>query len=249
MTDSCELNSTSKLRLHFFQHAPFEGLAEIETWVRERGHALAGTHWYSGDRPPDRADYDWLFVMGGPMSVHDTTNHAWLETEKSHIRQAIDAGKTVLGICFGAQLVAEALGATVKPNAEAEIGWFPISRVASTNASPLFEAFPDDLTVFHWHGQTYDIPAGARQTMRSEACTNQSFDFESRVVALQFHLEMNEQSIRSMIEHCGDELVPSTHVQPGEQMLEGCKFLGDCHAALFELLDRMAAQCRQLANQ
>ena len=125
-----ESRSSAALRIHVFQHVPFEGPAFIGEWLTSRGHRITTTGFFSRehDSPlPHVADYDWLIVMGGPMSVNDTDTCPWITAERECIRDAVSAGKTVLGICLGAQLIAAALGAGVYPNYYREIGWFPIS--------------------------------------------------------------------------------------------------------------------------
>ncbi len=126
------------MRLHWLQHVPFEGLGITDTWARERGVEVSRTRLYDGEELPEPGRFDRLVVMGGPMGIYDHTDHPWLVAEKGFIRQAIVDGKTVLGICLGAQLLADVLGATVRPGPHKEIGWFPIRRA---DAAP--EWFPD----------------------------------------------------------------------------------------------------------
>ncbi len=114
------------------------------------------------------------------MSVNDETDHPWLAKEKEFIRRAIEAGKPVLGICLGAQLIADAKGAIVVSNSTKEIGWFPVESVSSEHAS-VFQ-FPDVTEVFHWHAGTFDLPEGAAQIARSKGCENQAFPLGSNVI-------------------------------------------------------------------
>ena len=125
------------LHINCLLHAPFDGPCGIADWAADRGHSLTMTPLYAGVLPPDPASYDWLVVMGGPMGVHDESEHPWLVAEKALIRRSIEAGKTVVGVCLGAQLIAAALGARVYRNREAEIGWLPIELTAAGQASAL----------------------------------------------------------------------------------------------------------------
>ena len=144
----------------------------MESYFLDRGHQLSSTHFYLGNPLPSVAEFDWLIVMGGPMGVYDEIEFPWLKGEKSFIQESIDSGKIVLGICLGAQLIANALGARVFKNPYREIGWFPIERKLNTTDSILADVFPEELEVFHWHGDTYELPKGARLLVSSEACRN-----------------------------------------------------------------------------
>jgi GMP synthase-like glutamine amidotransferase len=160
---------------------------------------------------------DLLVVMGGPMSVNDEKAFAWLVPEKQFIRDAMETGKPVLGVCLGAQLIASALGARVYPNHCKEIGWFPVQGVPPAGES-IFR-FPPSAEVFHWHGETFDLPAGAIRLARSEGCENQAIQIGPSVIGLQFHLETTPESARDLISHCRDELNPSQYVQTEAEIL------------------------------
>ena len=155
----------NKLRIHTLMHVPFEGLGCIENWIQQKGHIVTFTKLYEEIIYPTSEEYDWLIVMGGPMSVYEEDIFPWLTEEKKFIHSAIDSGKTVIGICLGSQSIADVLGAKVYPNKTKEIGWLEISK---TNNHPLTENFTNKTTVFQWHGDTFDIPADAVQLFESE---------------------------------------------------------------------------------
>ncbi len=207
------------MRIHHLQHVAFEGLGSMEPHFLQRGHQLSSTHFYKGDAIPSTDDFDWLIVMGGPMGVHDDLEYPWLREEKSLIKESIDAGKIAMGICLGAQLIADVLGAKVSKNAHREIGWFPIERKINPDDSLLAETFPKTLDVFHWHGDTFEIPEGTRLLATSEACRNQGFVYEDRIVGLQFHLETTPESAAALVRHCAGELDGSKYVQSGAEIL------------------------------
>ena len=192
----------SGIRIHWFQHVPFEGLGCIEQWATEKGHALSVTRFHRDEPLPRIGEIDWLVVMGGPMNIYEESEYPWLAREKQFIGQAIRSGKVVLGICLGAQLIAGFLGARVTPNAHKEIGWFPLELTPEAVASPLFDFLPHRLTAFHWHGDTFALPRGALRIARSEACENQAFLYDGRVVGLQFHLEFTPQSLAAILPNC-----------------------------------------------
>ena len=215
------------MKLHSLQHVPFEGLGTIASWARVRGHQLSVTQLYEDALLPSVDSFDGLIVMGGPMGVDDERKHPWLVEEKRFIERAIVTGKTVLGVCLGAQLVACVLGAQVYRNADKEIGWFPVQLSDAATHSSFFSKLPSRLEVFHWHGDTFDLPAGAVHIARSHACQNQAFVLDERVVGLQFHLEMTPHTAEELIRHCRHELVPARFIQTAEEMLaDGKRFWG-----------------------
>ncbi len=207
------------LQIHWLQHVPFEGLGSIEGWVKRSGHRLSGTRLWSGEPLPDAADLDWLIVMGGPMGVSDEDRFDWLSPEKRFVKSCLFSGKRVLGICLGAQLVAEALGAEVAPNGEREIGWFPVRFDAAACADSGWTIFPDTLPAFHWHGDRFELPEGAHLLAESDACDRQAFAWGGRVLGIQFHLETTAESAAKLIENCADELTAGEFIQSPEEML------------------------------
>lgn len=206
------------MKIHWFQHVPFEGLGAIEGWLTARGHTLTSTRFWAGETAPATvAGFDWLVVMGGPMNIYQYRDHPWLKSEKRVIRDAVAAGKRVLGVCLGAQLIADALGGKVYQNAEREIGWFPVMAVPEGKGSVL--EFPRETSVFHWHGDTFSLPPGGVWLARSEACEHQAFAVGERVLGLQFHLEMTPDDVARIATECADELTPSRFVQPAEVII------------------------------
>jgi GMP synthase-like glutamine amidotransferase len=228
------------MRIQVLQHVPFEGPAGIANWASARGHLLTSVPLYDGTAPPDPADHEWLVVMGGPMSVRDESDFGWLSLEKAAIRASIDAGRTVVGICLGAQLIAEILGARVYPNREKEIGWMPIELTEAARVSDLFGFLPPRLEVFQWHGETFDLPEGCVHLARSKTCKNQAFVYDGRVLGLQFHLESMRRSVADIVRECAGEIVPAAYVQTAERMLAASPEDYDrINQALFGILDRL----------
>lgn len=228
------------MRTHYLQHVPFEGLGSIEPWLTSAGHEVTCTRLFEVADLPDPDAIDCLVILGGPMSVNDEAEYPWLASEKRFIREVIHSGKPVLGICLGAQLIASALGARVSRNREKEIGWFPVHAEVAADAAVF--PFPSPQTVFHWHGETFDLPPGAVKLAKSAACENQAFQLGKSVIGLQFHLETTPESARAIIAHCGDELVPSTYVQTADEMLsaeaERYRAINDLMAGVLDFLMR-----------
>ncbi|MDI6401728.1 hypothetical protein QLX67_06970 [Balneolaceae bacterium ANBcel3] len=205
------------MRAHYFQHVSFEGPGSIEPWMKSQGYELTCTRFFESAELPNPDSIDFLVIMGGPMSVNDESRFPWLSIEKEFVRTFIDSGKPLLGICLGAQIIASTMGAKVYPNPLKEIGWFPIQAVTPQDDSA-FRFSPSE-TVFHWHGETFDLPSDAIHLARSEGCENQAFQIGKRVMGLQFHLETTPESAREIVTHCRDELIPSRYVQTEDEIL------------------------------
>ena len=212
-------------KIHAFFHVPFEGLGSISEWISRNNHSLTSTNWWESSYQNEL--FDVLIIMGGPMGVYDESELSWLKEEKGLIATAIQDGKKVLGICLGSQLIAEVCGSNVYPNHQKEIGWFPISGTSEF----------DGLTVFHWHGDTFDLPNGAELVASSPACKHQAFWIGENVLGLQFHLEVREEDVNHMIEHEGHELVVSDFVQSADAILENQRYYQANKDILFNLLD------------
>lgn len=228
------------MRLHYLQHASSEGIGAIGDWARARQVAITGTHLYQGDPLPAVGDFDFLAIMGGAMNIHQHRDHPWLVAEKQFIAAAMAKGKTVLGVCLGAQLLADALGAKVYQNAELEIGWFPVRIADDARQSALGRAFPAQVTALHWHGDTFDLPATATTLGESAACKNQGFIFGDRVVGLQFHLEVRRAEAESFSE---GYIAPEGRFVQSQEAIRDCDhYLPETHRALHGLLDAMAAR-------
>lgn len=231
--------SLKQQRIHVLQHVPFEGPAAIEKWVFEKGHVLSVTKLYQGEPPPSLKDFDWLIVMGGPMGVDEIERYPWLVPERRLILEAVKSGKYVLGICLGAQLIAAALGAIVKKSEQREIGWFKVRRAQHLTNTILSEVWPESIKVFHWHGETFDIPQGAILLASSDACINQGFILDNRVVGLQFHLEMTADSVTSLIDNCHNELDGSKYVQSAAELMAAEHLFFENNQLLYRLLERL----------
>lgn len=227
------------LRAHVLQHVSFEGLGSIGSWLAERQASVTATRFFEAPELPDPCDFDLLIALGGPMSVNDEEALPWLREEKRLVGRAVAEGKAVLGICLGAQLIASSLGARVYPNAQKEIGWFPVS--AEGDAGAAF-GLPAEFAAFHWHGETFDLPPGAVRLARSAACANQAFRVGGTAVGLQFHLETTPSSADAILSHCRGELVAGPYVQP-EAVLRAvpAEVYAGVNALMRRLLDGLAA--------
>lgn len=213
------------MRIHCLSHASYEGPGSLEQWALVRGHEFTLHRMWESPQMPDISDVDMLTVLGGPMSVDELDKHPWLSDEKIFVARAIDAGIPVLGICLGAQMIAEILGGEVRRNDYTEIGWWPVDILNAANNIPEFSMWPDTIWPFHWHRDTFSIPPGCTKLATSEACSNQAFSFDhGRVIGFQFHLEFSLDDIRQVLDRSGDDIEDSPFIQ------QPFEFLNDHHA-------------------
>lgn len=227
-------NQEAALRIHYLQHVTFESPGYIQDWVETKGHQLTGTHLYQGDNLPAPADIDALIVLGGPMGVNDDKFYPWLKPEKRFIMGCIREDKKILGICLGAQLIADVLGASVSSMPQKEIGWYPLSWSQQAREHPLLDFLIARQTVLHWHGDMFELPADALPLASSQACANQGFLIDDKILGLQFHLEMTPSGLKELIANASDELSPG-----GRYIMEAKVMLNSNH---FESNNRTMAQ-------
>lgn len=228
------------MRIHCLQHVAFEGPASIAEWATAKDHAFRVTRLFEPEPLPTPDEFDWLIVMGGPMSAHDESRYAWLAAEKQLIKQTLIREKRMLGVCLGAQLLAEALGGRVFRGRSREIGWFPVRRGRDADSSAVFHDLPAEFVAFHWHGEAFDLPAGALHLAQSDGCDNQAFESGS-AVGLLFHLEVTRASVQALIEHCGQEIGTGAYEQSPDRMLADAEAFDRVRTMLWNLLERIAA--------
>jgi GMP synthase-like glutamine amidotransferase len=225
------------MKMLLLKHFSFDDASVLLTWAMERRCAAEVIEPPAGQPFPRFDSFDLLVVLGGPMSVTEEDKHPWLTTEKAFLREAIRSGKRVLGICLGAQMLAETLGGRVYRNREKEIGWHPVRRTEARH--PLLAGLPEMFWTFHWHGDTFDLPEGAVHLASSDACRNQAFACGDRLLGLQFHLETTPACMAAMTEAWADELVPGRWIESAGAMLAKQSRCADSAAYLRRILDRM----------
>ena len=211
------------LRIACLQHVPFEGPGAIADWAGAKGHRLTVTRLDAGDRLPVLEQFDWLVVMGGPMGVRDEARHIWMTAEKVLIREAIRDGRVVVGVCLGAQLIADVLGARVDRAPEREIGWHPVRLTAEARELPGLDGLAEEFPAFHWHADAFALPEGATRLASSPGCREQAFLFGRSVLGLQFHLEMTPESVDALLTHCASDLEPGCYVQDEASMRQATR--------------------------
>jgi GMP synthase (glutamine-hydrolysing) len=227
------------MRVQAIYHESNEKLGYIEDWVTRKGHQLFVCNLYLNEKLPDLQSFDMLIVMGGSMSANDELFFPWLAAEKELIRRAIISEKTIIGICLGAQLIAAALGGNVLAAKHQETGWYNIQFDDESGIRKILKGTPENMTVLHWHAETFDLPQGAVRLASSEATKEQGFLYNKKVLAIQFHLEMKEENVRQMIDHLQISADSGPFVQQADQIIAGMLHIQKNHDLLDIWLDNL----------
>jgi len=230
------------MKMAILQHVPFEGPAAIADWAAARKIDITVRHLYRGDPLPELSEFDMLTVMGGPMSANDETVLPWLAPEIALVGDAVASEKIVLGVCLGAQIIAKALGAKVYKGAQKEIGWFP---VRAETAHALFDGLPGQFMAFHWHGETFDLPAKAGRLASTPVTANQAFAVGKKVLGLQFHMEATKESVNALIENAADEIGDGAYEQEPDAIRAGVAHCASLRTHLDRILDNLAGFSHQ----
>jgi len=183
------------------QHVPWEGPGLIAAEAKARGYGTDIRRMDLGVSLPEPDEVAGLVVMGGPMGAYETDQHSFLAAECHLMAEMARRGRPVLGVCLGAQLLAQALGAKVFPGHRPEIGFGTVQLTAAGREDPIFAPVGTSLPAFHWHGDTFDLPQGAALLASSAEYPHQAFRFGKCVYGLQFHVEPGTDTWRAWKEH------------------------------------------------
>jgi GMP synthase-like glutamine amidotransferase len=188
------------------RHVAFEGQGRMAPYWERRGVRIHEWIATTGESIPALNSHSGLIVMGGPMGADDEAIFPWMASEKRLLESALKQDLPILGFCLGAQLLARVLGAQVSPMGHKEIGWWPLEKESDAESLDMLKTFPDRFTGFHWHGDAFELPPGARRVFRSEGCSEQGFVWGDRAWGFQFHPEIGVEEANILISHCGHEL-------------------------------------------
>ena len=197
---------TAKPQVLVLQHISCETIGSIADTLEKSGIGHRYVRTGRGETVPSLLEEDALIVMGGPMGVYEQDRYPFLRDEIALIRSAIKSGKPVLGICLGSQLIAAALGATVKPGPRKEIGWFTVYRSDEAKDDALFGGLPDSFEALHWHGDVFTLPEGAVPLASSKRTACQAYRHGRNVYAILFHLEATQPMIEEWTKEFAGEL-------------------------------------------
>jgi GMP synthase-like glutamine amidotransferase len=187
------------------KHVEIEGPGLIESCLSQGKIPYKILNLKPGVHLPNLHDFSTIILLGGPMNVYEEDRYPFLREEDLFIKEAIQQGKTVLGICLGAQLMAKALGAKVTTAPVKEIGWYDVSLTRAGSHDPFFSRFPKTFSVFQWHEDTFDIPSAAKLIASSNPVPHQAFRYGENAYGLQFHLEVTEEMIRDWMKAYEEE--------------------------------------------
>mgnify|MGYP000225700075 CR=1 FL=1 len=237
------------MRILCLQHDPLDGPGALLEWAETGGHVVSYCPICQSEPLPPLGSFDLLVSLGGPMGAYEEGKYPWLAEEKQYLREALASGKKILGLCLGAQLIADALGGRAFRHSCKEFGWQPIepteagrewfgtSEVLEKDGKGIFYAF-------QWHGDTYTLPPGAVQLARNEATEQQAFlleghgPFGGKVLGTQFHLEWTEEMAREALAEPGVAPPSSPYVQSPEEILSDIALFDSAKKRFFALLDK-----------
>ena len=230
------------MKIHFVMHESFEAPAAIEEWARKKGHTISYTRCYKNNSFPENCDnIDFLIIMGGPQCPATTTQECSYfnaQAEIALIKKAIEADKLLLGVCLGAQLIGEALGAPFVHSPYRESGVFELRLTDKAKDDPIFSTFPENFLVGHWHGDMPGLTPESKILALSEGCPRQIVRYSPKIYGFQCHFEFTPEAIEGMIMNNAHELEDYKNL-PYIQTAEELKKINydEMNNLLFKFLD------------
>ncbi|RAS85833.1 type 1 glutamine amidotransferase [Priestia endophytica] len=227
------------MRVHYIQNDPKVTPGRIITWACQKDHTLTSTKIYEEYTFPTLDSFDLLIILGGHMGAYEQESYPWLNLEEQFIKETIAQNKFVLGICLGAQLIAQALGGKVYPHTHKEVGWWPIKLHKNSENNELMKGIPNEYTVLQFHADTFELPTCATLLASSYGCQNQLFSYGKHVIGMQFHPELTNEKIINILEtyEYGDGY--KGFMQNPEGIINQFALLKQLAEILFTLLDNM----------
>jgi GMP synthase (glutamine-hydrolysing) len=232
------------MRIQLIEHDPEDfSRTNITLWATEKKYQLKQIFICNNEALPALDSFDWLMIMGGSQHAWDIANYPWIQAEKDFLLQALGANKIVVGVCFGAQLLAEALGGRIFSAKHKEIGWHDVKLNSEGRTSFLFNQIPDAFTTFHWHSDHFSLPNGCIPLASSKATENQAFVCRQQpVVGLQFHPEYTLDMVRYYARNYSQDWLIDTYVQDGPAVLARTDELPGTYTLMKVLLNNIAQE-------
>lgn len=228
------------MRIHALINYSMANLGTIEEWTKEKGFQITTTKVYETTKFPSADEFDLLIILGGTMGAYEEEDNPWLRQEKKFISSVIKQNKAVLGICLGAQLIAETIGGKVYPHVHEEIGWWDVHFSENVKNYDLFEGLSEQLSLFQYHGDTFDLPTDAVWLAASEASKNQAFIYKDNVLGLQFHPEFSKAQLENIVSKHGEDITPGPYTQMPKEFLTKTNNFAQAKEFLFTLLDNFS---------
>jgi len=229
------------MRIQLIEHdAEDFSHTNISFWAAKKGYPVKQTYVCNKEDLPAINSFDWLMVMGGSQHAWDEQGNSWLQEEKAFVAEALAKGKLFLGICFGAQLLAEALGGRIFTNTYKEIGWHEVSVNREGQKSFIFQDIPTTFITFHWHSDHFSLPRNCTRLADSKASANQAFVCNGRpLVGLQFHPEYTRDMVTYYAHEHSHDWVPDVCVDDKDKVLARTKEIPDTYWLMETLLNNM----------
>jgi len=241
------------MRIHFIIHEEYEGPGALLNWVEQHNFEVSFSRVYLYEELPSQNDFDLLFVMGGPQSTYTTKNEVpYFDSNKEQklIVDTIENNKAVIGICLGAQLVGEAMRSPVTKSPEKEIGVFPINLTNEGKQNILFNHFPNNVNVGHWHGEMPGLTSESKIIAESEVCPRQIIEYSKFVYGFQCHLEFTKESVEGLIANSLEELENSANEKYVQTKSEFLNYdFAEMNKLLFGFLDKLILEYRASKNK
>lgn len=197
--------SAGDARVLILKNTLSEGPGSIADFLRRQAISSCVVELHAGEELPELSSFSHLVVLGGPMAVYEMDRYPYLVKEATFLDRALKAGKHMLGVCLGAQMLAHVLGGRVYPGGRKEIGWYAVALTEEGMKDAVLSTLSADgkqyARVFQWHGDTFDLPEGAVRLASSELYSNQAFRYDKAVYALQFHIEVTPMIVREWLVH------------------------------------------------
>lgn len=229
------------MRIHLLEHDA-DDLSDtyLIRWAKQKGFEISQTYVCKNEKLPLLSSFDWLMVMGGSLSVYEENRFPWLLPEKQLIAEVLAQNKMILGICFGAQLMAEALGGTVSENSNKEIGWHEVVLTDEGQHSCLFKNVPGRFDTFHWHSDYFSMPPGCIRLAESVVTQNQAFAVKNKsAVGLQFHPEYTRGMVTYFSSVYGNQWGEGPFITPPGTVLEQTRQRPSAYRLMSVILDNM----------